>query len=137
MFRRLVITTSVLLVFGTAGAVVQAQPQPQPKPERQPSQCFLSRDWRGWKASPDSRIIYLRIGLSQIYRLDLADACPMLQLPNAHLVNKLRGGDWICSPLDLDLSVSDGLGGPVHCLVKAITPLSREQAAALPKDQRP
>jgi hypothetical protein len=133
MSRRLIITTAVLLAFGSVGAAVQAQPQSQkPAPA-----CFLSRDWRGWKPTPDSRAIYVRVGVSQVYRLDFSSACPILQRPDAHLITKIRGSDWICSPLDLDLEVSDAPGVRVPCIVKGITPLSRDQAAALPKDQRP
>jgi hypothetical protein len=102
-----------------------------------PAQCFYSQDWDGWKASPDSKMIYIRVGVNRIYRLDLANACPELQEPNAHLVNHLRGTSEICSPLDLDLSVAVDPGFKTPCIVSKLTPLSKEQASALPKELRP
>ena len=131
MFKRLVVTTAVLLVFGSVGAAAQAQSS-KPAPR-----CFLSRDWQGWKPSADSRAIYARVGVSQVYRIDFSSACPMLQRSDAHLITKLRGSSWICDPLDLQLDVSDAPGVQVPCIVKNITPLSPEQASALPKNMQP
>ena len=50
-----------------------------------------------------------------------------------HLVNRVRGSDWICGPLDLDLTLADDHGGfrsPI--LVKSITKLSPDEAKAIP-----
>ena len=101
------------------------------------SECFLSGDWRGWRATPDSKAIYIRVGVSRVYRLDLSTQCPSLQQAGVHLVTRLRGGPWICHPLDLDLSISDGHGFKTPCIVNKITRPSSEEATALPKDQRP
>ena len=131
MHFRMAAAVSLAIVAGVAGAGAQAQPK------RPAEACFLSRDWQGWKASPDSRSIYLRVGISKIFRLDLSSACPELQRPNAHLITKMRGGPWICHPLDLDLLVSDGGGFAVPCIVRGISALTPEQAAALPKPLRP
>jgi len=102
-----------------------------------PAQCFYSNDWSGWKATPDSKSIYIRVGMNRIYRLDLANACPSLQAPSARLITTMRGSSSICSALDLDLSVSDGAGFKVPCIVSNITPLSAAEASALPKSMRP
>ncbi len=120
-----------LAIAALVGADAQAQPKTPP------AACFLSRDWDGWKASPDSRSMYLRVGVNKIFRLDFSSACPELQRPNAHLITKMRGGPWICHPLDIDLLVSDGGGFAVPCIVRGITPLTAEQAKALPKPLRP
>ncbi len=124
---------SVAAIAALAAASSQAQPKPPPKP---PAQCFLSRDWSSWRPSADSKALYLRVGVSQVFRLDLAYACPTLQQPNARLITKLRGGDWICHPLDVDLQVSDGVV-PEPCIVKGLSRLTREEIAALPKGVRP
>ena len=71
--------------------------------------CFLSSNWSGWHA-PDDKTLYLRVNLHDIYRVDLSSASPMLRWPNAHLVNVMRGSSYICSPLDLQLSVADDGG---------------------------
>jgi hypothetical protein len=100
-------------------------------------ECFSSTEWSGWRASPDSKSIYIRVGVNRTFRIDLASACPELQEPDAHLVTKIHGSPWICDPLDLDLKVSVGHGFRTACFVSDITPLSADEAAALPKDLRP
>jgi hypothetical protein len=130
MRRRLLACTLLALTFGSAMTTVQAQP-------KRGGACFAAQDWGSWRASPDSRSIYLRVGVSQVFRLDLSTACPELQWPNAHLITQIRGGDWICGPLDLDLRVADGRDTAVPCIVSGMTSLSREEAAALPKNLRP
>jgi Family of unknown function (DUF6491) len=126
--------SAFLTLVGLAVAALLCAPAASAKPS---GQCFSSRDWSGWKASPDSKSIYIRVSVSKLFRLDLAQACPTLQWPGAHLVTKLRGSSWICSPLDLDLRVSAGRGTAIPCMVSGITPLSKDEAAALPKKLRP
>ncbi len=127
---------SLSVVLALAAGLAASSAPALSKPAAQPTQCFLSRDWSSWRPSADSKSIYLRVGVSQVYRLDLAYACPTLQQPNARLITKLRGGDWICHPLDVDLQVSDGVV-PEPCIVKGLSRLTREEAAALPKGARP
>jgi len=103
----------------------------------QPNQCFFVSQWEGWKA-PDDHTIYLNIIGHRIYRLDLAGACPELTWPDVHLVSRIRGGDTICRPLDFDLKVAEQRGGPATpCIVKNMTLLTPDEAAALPRDARP
>ncbi len=115
-----------------AAPVASATPAQSPKRE-----CFASRDWNGWRASPDAKSIYIRVGVSKIYRIDLAHACTALQSGGVYLVTRLHGSPWICHPLDLDLRVSDGHGFRTSCMVSDITPLSAEEAAALPRELWP
>lgn len=127
--------TTLLIGLAAASAVglaADAQPSTKPAPS-----CFFSVDWDGWKATPDSKSIYIRVGVRDVYKLDLSSACPELQMPDAHLVTHIRGSDSICSPLDLDLRVSDMHGFATPCIVSAITPLSPAEAAALPPKLKP
>ncbi len=133
MSRRLILSAAMVLALGPAGSLVQAQP----KAAANTAQCFLSRDWGSWRGSADSRSIFVRVGMSQVFRLDLSGACETLQRPNARLITTLRGGPWICSPLDLQLQVSDSPGIAVPCIVRGITRLTPDQVAALPKAARP
>lgn len=101
------------------------------------SSCFLSSNWSGWK-SPDPNTIYLRIDVNRIYRVDLASPSNQLNDPSVHLVSKIRGSAWICSPLDLQLEVADSHGGFREPLfVKSITELTPDQAKAIPPKFRP
>lgn len=133
MRKRLLVTTLIGVTAAMLGlAAADAQPSQKPAP-----QCFFSQDWNGWKATKDSKAIYIRVGVSQIYRLDLSSACPELQMPDVHLITHIRGSSSICSALDLDLKVSDMHGFATPCIVSKITPLSPADAAALPRDVRP
>lgn len=133
MRKRLLVTTLIGVAAAMLGmAAADAQPSTKPAP-----QCFFSTDWNGWKATKDSKAIYIRVGVNQIYRLDLSTECPELQMPDAHLITHIRGSSSICSPLDLDLKVSDMHGFATPCIVSKITPLSPAEAAALPRDVRP
>lgn len=106
----------------------------------QPAQnaCFLITEFRGWKA-PDTKTIFIRVGLDRVYRLDLANTCSLLAMPNVHLITKTRGPDLVCSAIDWDLSVSESPPGniPEPCIVKKMTLLSPAEAAAIPPRYRP
>ena len=128
-----------LMVAGVAlaaGLAPVASGDVHSQPVKTPAACFLSRDWEGWKASADSRAIYIRVQRHKIYRLDFAYACDEANRPDAHLVTELHG-DWICSAMDIDLKVADNHGFSTACIVHKITPLSDEEAAALPRSERP
>lgn len=127
--RKLALT---LAAFGLAAGAASAQPAPQH------NSCFFVNQFQSWKA-PDAKTIYLRINSSRYYRLDLASECSRLQSPGARLIMNVRGPDTICSAIDWDLQVNDGLGGNIAtpCIVKTMTELSPEQAAAIPKKYKP
>lgn len=124
-----------------AGAVGAAQAQPAsavaptatPKP---PRACFSLSDWDGW-SSPSRDVLYMKVRLREVYRVDLTHGSNRLNSAGSHLVSYVRGSDRICSPLDLDLRVSDGYGMAIPIRAKTITKLTPEQIAAIPKKDRP
>ncbi|HLY04382.1 MAG TPA: hypothetical protein VKR31_01425 [Rhizomicrobium sp.] len=122
------------LVFA-AGLICAAPAAAQPP---QQNACFLINQFNGWK-SPDTRTIFIRVGLDRIFRLDLANNCSLLAMPNVHLITKTRGPDLVCSAIDWDLSVSESPPGniPQPCIVKKMTLLSPGEAAAIPPKFRP
>lgn len=132
MVRRMI---SIVMAGAVALAVIPAAAQAQSASPH--NQCFYPNEWSGWKASPDSKSIYLRVGINRIYRLDLAGACEELQMPDARLITKIRGSDTFCNALDFDLSVSSPPGIPIPCIVSKMTELTPDEAAALPKKLRP
>ena len=105
--------------------------------------CFSMRDFENWKA-PDAQTIYIRVGLSRYYRLDLSAPCQTLKSVSSHLITKTRGSDQVCSGIDWDLAVSDSTG-PIGshtgfkqtCIVKTQTPLSPAEVSAIPKEFKP
>ena len=118
----------LVFVFGVAPAA--AQPAP--------NACFPITEFRGWKA-PDTKTIFIRAGFGRVYRLDLANTCSLLTSPGSHLITKTRGPDLVCSAIDWDLSVSQPPPGniPEPCIVKKMTLLSPEEAAAIPPKFKP
>jgi hypothetical protein len=111
-----------------------------PAVAQQPAQnvCFPLNQMQGWKA-PDNKTIYIRVNTNQYYRLDLSASCPMLTMPDSHLITKSRGSDLICTAVDWDISVSEPPPGafPEPCIVKQMTLLTPQQAAAIPQKFRP
>jgi hypothetical protein len=100
--------------------------------------CFYQSDWNGWSA-PNKDTVLLRVRNRDVYRVDLAYGSRQLTSPGTHLVTVVRGGDRVCHPNDLDLRVADTydtLGG-IPIRARAITKLTREEIAALPKRDRP
>jgi hypothetical protein len=133
MSNRLSILCAGLAVAGSLGFAGQALAADA----NHSSSCFLSRDWEGWK-SPSPNVIYLRVGVSRIFRLDLSAGSNQLQEPDMHLVDVVRGSDWICDPLDLQLQLKDDHGAfEEPLIVKAITQLTPDQIAAIPKKDLP
>jgi len=129
--------TTAWMVLALAAGAIAAPALAQPKHPGE--SCFLSRDWSNWRPGPDAKTIYLRVGVSEVFRLDLESACPELKEPDARLITKIRGSDWICSPLDLDIRVASGPPPSIDapCLVKGMSRLTPDEVAALPKGARP
>lgn len=127
--QRTTVLAIAVLVLGIAPVV--AQP-----PAR--NVCFPINEMQGWKA-PDSKTIFIRVNLNQYYRLDLSAACPMLTMPDSHLITKVRGSNLICTAVDWDLSVSQPPPGaiPEPCIVKQMTLLTPQEAAAIPPKFKP
>ena len=98
--------------------------------------CFPARDWQSWK-SPNPNVIYIRVFLHDYYRLDLSAGSNQLDWPDMHLVTKFHGSDWVCSPLDLEMYVSDNHGFREPLIVKRITKLTPEEVAQIPPKFRP
>ncbi len=110
----------------------QAQDAPPPK-----NQCFFITDFRSWKA-PDPKTIYISTNTGRYYRLDLSGKCPALMWPDTHLITHWRGADTVCSAIDWDLKVSQGMNGIAEpCIVKTMTQLTKDEVAAIPKKFKP
>ena len=84
-------------------------------------------------------MIYLKVDVSHVYRLDLSTPTTQLQYPDVHLFNNhLEPSGWICDPIDFDLRVQDEHGMFTEPLiVKSITRLTPEQVEAIPAKFRP
>ncbi|MEI9885853.1 MAG: DUF6491 family protein [Rhizomicrobium sp.] len=106
-------------------------------PPAKPSSCFQVSGFENWKAA-DAKTIYIRVNLNRYFRLDLSSTCPQLLWPGVYLVTKWHGSNLVCSPLDWDIQVAQNPGGVMGaCIVKTMTALTPEEAAAIPKAFKP
>ena len=131
--HRIVGGACVAVLLALTASAPQAQTPTQPAAPA----CFQISDWSGWKISPDARSMYIRVNISRIYRLDFGATCSAAKFGNPHLITSTRGSSSVCTALDLDLRVSQGHGMSVPCIVSNISQLSKEEAAALPREQKP
>ena len=113
-----------LLAGPTLAATEKAAPA-----EKAPRQCFQLSDWQGWTA-PDKNTLYMKVRNRDVYRVDLSWGTNSLTSPGSFLISTVRGIDTVCRPLDR-------MGFAVPIRAKAITKLTAEEVAALPKKDRP
>ena len=101
--------------------------------------CFLSRDWQSWTAPASGKgdVLYLRVNLNDVYRVELTPGSYARKYPGSFLVNQVRGSNWICSALDLDLSISDNMGFRQPLIARSLERLTPTEIAAIPKRDRP
>lgn len=125
------ILIAAVAALGLAGAAQADAPAAKPRPS-----CFRARDWAGWRA-PNKDTIYFRVNVNEIYQIDLSGGgSQLLTWPDSHLINEIRGVDSVCKPIDLDLKVAnDNIVIPLF--IKAITKLTPEQVAAIPRKDLP
>ena len=129
IIRPTIFLIAALSAFKTAPVAAETAPPA--------GQCFSSTEMGNWRAA-DASTLYVRVHLNKIYRIDLRGRCSLLTAPGARLITTFRGSNLVCSPLDWDLKVSEGIGGDVEpCIVKAMTQLSPEEIKALPKKVTP
>jgi hypothetical protein len=129
MTRRLILLLAGLMLPLSAQAQTAA-----PKLD-----CFSLDQFNGWRA-PDDKTVFIRVNSDRYYRLDLASSCPTLTRADAHLITRSTAANRICSATDWDLSVArsgPGARASMRCVVKAMTQLSDQDIAAIPKPFKP
>ena len=98
-------------------------------------QCFLKRNVDSFSA-PNDRTVYVEVGVRELYRLDLMHDCTGITFKTGIGFETTPGFDWVCSPLDATVIVSDA-GVSQRCPVTAIHHLTPAERDALPKRDRP
>ena len=125
------VATTVLLAVAAAALPAQSTPQ-------QADGCFRSRDWEGWSAPANSNVLYLRVARNDIYRVELSPGVKVHRDGFSTLLTRDRSGSsWICRPIDLDLVVSDRIGGEQTLIARSLRKLSAEEIAAIPPKDLP
>ena len=121
-----------LIAAGTANAKSPIEPDPAgAKPVRQ---CFWTHQVTNF-ASSDNRIVNLRVGVKDIYQLEMFGRCNDVDWTQKIAVVS-RGGSSICSGLDAEIIAPSTLGQQ-RCPVRTVRKLTVEEAKALPKGARP
>ena len=130
--QRLVLTAA--LTAALAGPALAQEPA---KPAAASGQCFrMSQIDNHTKG--DDQTLYLSVRHRDVYRLSMSGNCLAGASSNDALVMQPTAGvDLICRPLDLDLKVRTSPGMLSPCIIKDITKLTPEQAAALPPRVKP
>jgi hypothetical protein len=114
-------------------AIVVVAVGAQAEPTR--STCFVTRNISSFSA-PNDRTVYVRVGVRDFYRLDLMGDCTGISFRNRLALKSAPGSSWICSPLDVTV-INTQMGSNQRCPVTAITRLTPDEVAALPKRDRP
>ena len=111
-----------------------AEPSSRPAPAAG-QQCFYARNINNYVAASD-RLIYLRVGVNDVYRLDLMTDCPELSFRQNIEFQRADRGSNICSAIDLTITYRQN-GARRICPVQEMRHLSPDEVAALPKRDRP
>ncbi len=106
-------------------------------PEQPARDCFRNFNWQGWSPSSEGDSLYLRVGRNEVYQVELTPGSRVRRGPGRFLINRSRGNGFVCSPLDLDLSLADHLGFERPLFPQSIRRLSEEEVAALPASETP
>ena len=117
----------------TASAVI-AKPPLEPKPAKPRSQCFWTSQVNNF-ASTDDRIVNLRVGVRDVYQLEMFGPCNDLDWTHKIAVVS-RGGSHICSGLDAEIIAPSSIGSQ-RCPVKSVRKLTEAEIKTLPKGSRP
>lgn len=123
-----------LVTLSAAGAASAQEQNAAPPPS---STCFFSSNWQGWSAPGNGDALLIRVRPNDIYRIELAPGAHVRKTSDRFLVNELRGGNWICSALDLDLTLSDHQGFSQALIARSLTKLTADEVAAIPRADLP
>ncbi len=116
-------------------AFTSASAQPAPDKPKKPAQaCFYARNVSSW-SSVDRSTINLRVNVHDYYQLKLLGDCADIDF-SQRIGLQSRGGDWICSGLDVTVIAPSPIG-PQRCAATGLRKLTPEEVAALPPKQKP
>ena len=99
-----------------------------------PRQCFHLRSMDSTRAA-DARTLYAKVG-RDTWRFDMAGACLSTVSSDGLIIEPIGGRSTACGPLDLNIKARNG-GIATPCIIKSLTKLTPDEAAALPKKDRP
>ena len=126
------------LAFATLAFAAGAPGQPPPGDRHSHgASCFYVRDVNNFTA-PDEETVYLRVGVSQVYRLKLFAQCLDVDWVH-HLALFTHSDPWVCEGrgLNVDVGVRQIGLGRQRCPVDDVRKLTPQEVAAIPTRDRP
>lgn len=123
----LTLTAMAMLLLATGQATAETA--------KAPKACFSARNVANF-AAVDDRTLNIRVGVRDVYQLDLAAICPDIESQN-EIAIKSRGSSFICSPFDATVIARGPFGRSQRCEVRGIRKLTLDEIAALPSRDRP
>lgn len=129
MTKRIAIAAMVAgLGLTAAGASAVASPDaPPPSSGRA---CFFADQIDGWRSEKGDKVVYLEVGVRDMYRADLFSRCTGIDDALTIGVQTRGGGSSVCDGMDLDLIIGSPIG-PQTCHVTKLTKLTPEEVQAL------
>lgn len=118
-----------LVSLSAAGAVAETKPSDR-------IHCFWAHDWGGWK-SPQPDVIYLRVNISDYYKVGLSSPSNLLSDTTFHLSSVNASTDSICTPSDLRLELNNYHGVSEPLFPVSLVKLTDAEVAAIPPQFRP
>jgi len=97
-------------------------------------ECFFTRNVNGFSA-PDDETLYLRVGVNDVYQMQMFSPCPDMDWAQGLAVVS-RSGSTVCRGMDATI-VAPGPFGQQRCMVRSVKKLTELEAAALPPGSRP
>lgn len=119
----------------TVGALLLGAGQAAAQATKAPKTCFSARNVSNF-AVVDDRTLNIRVGVRDVYQLDLLGICPDIESRNAIAI-KSRSSAFVCSPFDATVVAQGPFGRSQRCAVRGIRKLTPDEIAALPSRDRP
>lgn len=117
-----------------AGVQTSAAKSPVENAEKPRRQCFWANQVNNFAAESDE-VVNVRVGVRDIYRLELFGACPEIDWTQKIAIVS-RGGSTICSGLDAEIITPSSIG-PQRCTVRKVRKLNEAEIKALPAKAKP
>lgn len=134
MTWKIALTVAAASLLSLTVATARSPVEPSAAVAKPKRQCFWTHRVTNF-ASSDNRIVNLRVGVKDVYQLEMFGHCNDVDWTQKIAVVS-RGGSSICSGLDAEIIAPSTLG-PQRCPVRSVRKLTVEEAKALPKRARP
>lgn len=132
MTWKIAIVAAAVSALGAGTAIAKSPTEPVAPASR--GQCFWTSQVNNF-ASSDGKIVNLRVGVREVYQLEMFGRCHDVDWTQ-NIAVRSRSGPQICSGLEAEIITPSSIGSQ-RCPVKTVRKLSEAEIKALPKGSRP